>query len=193
MENKEHVLLLIAGKTASGKDSIVNMLCNRANLKAVTSYTTRPRREGEEDTHIFVSEDIYEQMRADNIIAAYTKISGYHYWTTIDQIYSNDIYIIDYEGIKTLRQLNLPNLRFITIFINTPDELREERALNKRRDDKFVFRKRNLDETKQFREMLKTADFDYAVSNIESSKAYSIIRWIVTIEGIYKNKEDATE
>lgn len=193
MKNKEHVLLLVAGRTASGKDSIVNMLCNRANLRAVTSYTTRPRRENEGNSHIFVTEDTYEQMRADNIIAAYTKISGYHYWTTIDQIYENDLYIIDWEGIKTLRQLDLPNLRLITIFINTPDKLREERALNKRKDDRFVFRKRNLDESKQFREMLKAADFDYAVSNIESSKAYSIIRWIATIEGIYKNKEEATE
>lgn len=190
--NREHALLLIVGRTASGKDSLVNKLCKRTNLKAITSYTTRPRRENEGDTHIFATEDVYEQMQAEGRVAAYTQISGYHYWTTIDQLYENDVYIIDYKGIKTLRELNLPDIRFVTVFVNVPDNIREERALNKRKDDKFVFRKRSLDEASQFREMLKNADFDYSVSNIELPKAYSVLRWISQIEGVWKNNEEDT-
>ena len=190
--NKEHTLLLIVGRTASGKDSLVNKLCERTNLKAVTSYTTRPRRENEGDTHIFTTEDVYEQMQSEGKVAAYTQISGYHYWTIIDQLYENDIYIIDYRGIQTLRELNLPNIRFVTVFVNTPDKIREERALSKRKDDKFVFRKRSLDEAPQFREMLKNSDFDYSVSNIELPKAYSVLRWISEVESIWKNHEEDT-
>ena len=191
--NKEHTLLLIVGKTACGKDSLVNKLCERTNLKAITSYTTRPRRENEGDTHIFTTEEVYEQMQTEGKVAAYTQIAGYHYWTTINQLYENDLYIIDYKGIQTLRELDLPNIRFVTVFINTPDEIREERALKKRKDDKFVFRKRSLDEAAQFREMLKNADFDYSVSNIELPKAYAVLRLISDIEGCWKNKEDTTE
>ena len=192
--NNEHTLLLIVGRTASGKDSLVGKLCERTNLKAVTSYTTRPRRENEGDTHIFTTEDVYEQMQSEGKVAAYTQISGYHYWTMINQLYENDLYIIDYKGIETLRELNLPNIRFVTVFINVPDKVREERALKKRKDDKFVFRKRSLDEAAQFREMLKNADFDYSVSNIELPKAYAILRLISDIEGCWKNhKEDTTE
>jgi guanylate kinase len=192
--NKEHTVLLIVGRTASGKDSLVNKLSERIGLKVITSYTTRPRRENEGDAHIFTTEEVYEQMRTESKVAAYTQISGYHYWTTIEQLYTNDLYIIDYQGIKTLRELNLPNIRFVTVFVNTPDSIREERALNKRKDDKFVFRKRSLDEAAQFREMLKNADFDYAVSNIELPKAYSVLRWISEVEGVWKNhEEDITE
>ena len=192
--NKEHTLLLVLGRTASGKDSLVNKLCERTNLKAITSYTTRPRRENEGDTHIFTTEDVYEQMQTEGKVAAYTEIAGYHYWTIVDQLYENDVYIIDYRGVQTLRELNLPNLRFVTVFVNTPDKVREERALNKRKDDKFVFRKRSLDEAAQFREMLKNADFDYSISNIELPKAYSILRFISDIEGCWKNHgEDKTE
>lgn len=191
--NKEHVLLLIVGRTASGKDSLVNKLSERTGLRVITSYTTRPRRENEGETHIFSDEEMYELMQAEGEVAAYTQISGYHYWTTINQLYNNDIYIIDYRGIQTLRELNLPNIRFVTVFVNTPDEVREERALKKRKDDKFVFRKRSLDEAAQFREMLKNADFDYSVSNIELPKAYAVLRLISDIEGCWKNKEDATE
>lgn len=190
--NKEHTLLCILGKTACGKDSIVKKLCERTKLTAITSYTTRPRRENEEDTHIFTTEDVFSQMQAEGEIAAYTEISGYHYWTTIDQLYKNDLYIIDYQGLQVLQELNLPNLRIVSVFINVPDKIREERALKKRKDDRFVFRKRNLDESSQFREMLKNADFDYAVSNIELPKAYSILRYISDIEGLWKNYEEDT-
>lgn len=187
MQNKEHVLLLIVGRTACGKDSLVNKLCERTGLTAITSYTTRPRRENEGDTHIFVTEDEYNRMKSEGIVAAYTNISGYHYWTTINQLYENDVYIIDYKGIQTLRELNLTDIRFVTVFINTPDAIREERALNKRKDDKFVFRKRSLDEAAQFREMLKNADFDYSISNIDFAKGYSVLRWISEIEGVWQN------
>lgn len=191
--NKEHTLLCIMGKTACGKDSLVNKLTERTGLKSITSYTTRPRRENEGNTHIFVNEDDYNEMYEAGIVAAFTQIGAYKYWTTIDQLEDADLYIIDYEGVKTLRALNLPNIRLVTIFINTPDDIREERALNKRKDDKIVFRKRSLDEAAQFREMLKKADFDYSISNINFAKAYSTLHWISQIEGCWKNKEDATE
>ena len=194
MENNEHVLLCVLGRTASGKDSLVNKLCERTGLKAINSYTTRPRRENEGDTHIFTTRETYEQMQAEGNVAAYTEIAGNLYWTTVDQLYTNDIYIIDYDGLKTLKALNLPNLRLVSVFINTPDSIREERALNMRKDDKKKFRVRDYAESQQFRDMLKNADFDYAVSNINFPRAYSVLRWIATVEDVIKNnKENTTE
>ena len=187
MDNKEHVLLCILGRTSCGKDTLVQKLCERTGLTAITSYTTRPRRNNEGDTHIFSTREEYEKMRADDNVAAYTEIAGNIYWTTIEQLYEHSVYIIDYNGIETLRELNLPNLRLITIFINTPDNVRKERALNKRGDDRLTFMKRDMDERSQFREMLRNADFDYAISNIDVAKAYSVLRWISQVEGAWKN------
>ncbi len=194
MENKEHVLICILGKTASGKDFLANKLCERTGMKQLISYTTRERRINEGDTHIFATEMDYEQMADGGRIAAFTQIGDYKYWATIDQLYEADVYIIDYLGLKTLRELDLPNLRLVTIFINTPDTVREERALNQRKDDKTKFRARSFAEREQFREMLKNADFDYAISNIEWPKAYSCLRWISQLEGAWKNNlEEETE
>lgn len=186
-ENKEHVLLCILGRTSCGKDTLVDKLCERTGLTAITSYTTRPRRNNEGDTHIFSTKEAYEQMQTDGNVAAYTEIAGNIYWTTIEQLYEHSVYIIDYKGIETLRQLNLPNLRLVTIFINTPDDVRKERALNKRGDDRLTFMKRDMAEREQFRLMLRNADFDYAISNIDMPKAYSCLRWISQIEGCWKN------
>lgn len=193
MNNKEHVLLCVMGRTASGKDALANKLCERTGLKLITSYTTRPQRVNEGDTHIFTTKEAYDKALADGNMAAYTEIAGNVYWTTIDQLYDNDVYIIDPVGVQNLRNLNLPNLRLVTVFVNVPDDVREQRALHSRGDDKVKFRTREFAEREQFRNMLKNANFDYAVSNIDLAKAYSCLRWIATVEGAWKNdKEDET-
>lgn len=193
MDNKEHVLLCVMGRTASGKDALANKLCERTGLKLITSYTTRPQRVNEGNTHIFTTKEAYDKAIADGNMAAYTEIAGNVYWTTIDQLYDNDVYIIDPVGVQNLRNLNLPNLRLVTVFVNVPDDVREQRALHSRGDDRTKFRTREFAEREQFRNMLKNADFDYAVSNIDLAKAYSCLRWIATVEGAWKNdREDET-
>lgn len=192
MMNEEHTLLCVLGKTACGKDSLVNKLCERTGLKQVISYTTRPRRVNEGDTHIFADEDDFEQMYEDGVVAAFTQIGEYKYWTTIDQLEDADVYIIDYIGLQTLRELNLSNIRLVSIYINVPDDIREYRALEKRKDDKSKFRTRDFAERQQFRDMLKNADFDYAISNISFAKAYSTLHWISQIEGCWKNDKEGT-
>lgn len=187
MENKEHILLCILGRTSCGKDTLVSKLCERTGLTSITSYTTRPRRTNEGDTHIFSTREVYEQMQVEGNVAAYTEIAGNIYWTTIDQLYEHSVYIIDPKGVETLRKLELPNLRLITVYINTPDDVRKDRALNKRGDDRLTFMKRDMAERDQFRTMLRSADFDYAISNIDVAKAYSVLRWIATVEGAWKN------
>ena len=193
MVNDEHVLLCLIGRSASGKDTLANKLCEKAGLKQIISYTTRERRENEGDTHIFITNEQYDALEQSGQIAAFTKIGQYRYCCTIDQLYSNDVYVIDYDGINHLRKMNLPNLHLVTVFINVPDDIREERALNKRKDDRAQWRTRNLAERDQFRNMLRNADFDYAVSNYEWPKALSVLKWIATVENVWKNHlEDTT-
>ena len=64
--------------------------------------------------------------------------------------------------------------------------------MNIRKDDKTKFRIRCRAENEQFREMLRDADFDYAVSNLNFAKAYSVLRWISTVEGVFKNHKENT-
>ena len=190
--NKEHILLCVMGESSSGKDSLISKLCERTGHTAICSYTTRPRRDGESETHIFVDDTVYEEMLAEGKIAAYTEISGYKYWTTVDQLYSNSYYIIDPAGVKFLKSLNLPNLRIVTVYINVPESIRKERAM--RRGDKLdVYRRRCLSEREQFRQMKKDMDVDYVVSNVDFATAFSVLKWIATAEGLFINKEDTTE
>lgn len=196
MSIDKKTIFLIVGQTASGKDSLVNAMCNiekppkqdvfgdfwrQGNYKQLISYATRPRRENEGDTHIFIQPSEVEQYK--DQIVAYTKIGDYEYFATKDQLKECDFYIIDYLGIKNLRSQNLNDeFRFVTIYINTPDKVREERALKGRKDNAEAFYTRNLKESSQFDDMKRIADFDYAISNIDFDKAFAIFKHIVETE-----------
>lgn len=182
--NNEHILLCVMGKTATGKDSLVDALCQHNNIQKVISYTTRPRRENEGDTHYFVTEDVYHQMKTEEQIAAETQIGQYYYWATIEQLYKCNVYIIDYLGLKKLRELNLPGLKFVTVYIHAPDDIREYRALSQRGDEKKKWRVRNYSEKEQFRQLEKAVDYNYSIQNLSFPKAYSVFKWISTVEQV---------
>lgn len=188
MQN-EHVLFCVMAESAAGKDRLVSELCERNNWDQLISYATRPKRPNEGETHIFVDTNVYQAMRDGNNIAAYTYIDGNHYWSTIDQLYESDFYIIDPIGVQSLKELDLPNLRIVTVYINVPEEVRKERVRT-RGDNPAVYRSRCLSERQQFRDMKKNMDVDYVIPNIDFAKAYSVLKWIADVEGVFKNHKD---
>lgn len=192
MNNKEHVLLCVMAESSAGKDTLVNKLCEKTGYRQLISYSTRPRRINEGDTHIFVTEEDYQEMFEAGQVAAYTEINGCRYWCTVDQLYSTDIYVIDPLGVEVLKQLNLPNLRIVSVYINVPEEIRKQRAKS-RGDDMSVYRSRSLSERQQFRDMKKNMVVDYVIPNTELAKSVSVLKWICSVEGLFMNKEDTTE
>lgn len=176
-----HKLFCVMAETGAGKDTLVKRLCEDTGMKAIVSYTTRPRRTNEGDTHIFVDDSVYEQMK-DNL-AAYTEINGFRYWTTIEQIYDNDIYIIDPNGLETLENLGLEDIDLCSIYINVPIDIRLERALY-RGDSLEDFFSRNKSEMRQFIQMKAAGGFDYAISNLNEDKAYAVLKYIVEVETV---------
>jgi guanylate kinase len=192
MQNKEHTLLCVMAESSAGKDILVNKLCERTGYRQLISYTTRPRRTNEGDTHVFVTDEDYQEMLEAGQVAAYTEINGCKYWCTIDQLYSTDIYVINPIGVGVLKSLNLPNLKIVSVYINVPENVRRERAKS-RGDDMSIYHSRSLSEKQQFRDMKKNMDVDYVIPNAELSKSVSVLKWICNVEGLFLNKEDTAE
>jgi guanylate kinase len=186
MNDKEHVLFCVMAESAAGKDTLVNRLCQISNFTQLISYTTRPQRQNEGATHIFVDEDFYLQTKQNNEIAAYTYINNNHYWSTIDQLYDSDFYVIDPIGVESLKALNLPNLRIVTVYINVPEDVRKQRAME-RGDNPNVYRARCISERNQFKDMKKNMDVDYVIPNVNKANAISVLKWIANVEGLWMN------
>ena len=170
-------MFLIMGESGSGKDSVVNKLCERYGYKAIKSYTTRPKRSEKEDTHIFISEEEMEQYKDDTV--AYTYFNDNHYFCTKEQLYNNDLYIIDWDGIKYLKE-KVEDMKFITIYINVPEQERIRRMYERGHTQDEVISRINND-----REKFAGKEFDYAVKNDILKDCVDIINGIIFIESKY--------
>jgi dephospho-CoA kinase len=144
-------MICIVGRSGSGKDYLANEF-ERFGYKILKSYTTRPKRFENEDTHIFISKE-----EANKIVdkMAVTEINGYEYFSTISQVKENDIYIIDPEGLKTLTKSvdNKESIYVIYVFVD--GNIRKEKAINRNSNTEqeiIVFNNRNDSENEQFTE-----------------------------------------
>ena len=170
-------VFLIVGKSASGKDTLVNMLCKNG-YKQVCSYTTRPRRIGEGETHIFITPEEVNQYEKDMV--AYTKIGTFQYFATRQQLEDADFYVIDPQGVKYMKQA-MKDIRLVTIYINLDDNSRFGFAL-KRQDNLGTLIKRFIDESEQFKEFALNGDYDYAITNKDLATSLAVLTEIIKIE-----------
>lgn len=192
MNNKEHTIILLVGRTCSGKSTLAKMLCERTGYRQLVSYTTRARRNENDNDHLFVTIEEYLQAKANGEIVAETEIAGNYYYATKEQLYQADLYTIDPKGRERLLSMELPCIRFVTVYISCSDEEREIRA-GQRGDDKHTYRIREFAEKQQFRRFVAEEQWDYSIKNTDPSKAYSCLKWISQIENVWQNHVEDKE
>lgn len=119
-------MIAFIGKSASGKDTIVNMLCQKYGYHKIVTTTTRPPRPGEIDgvTYDFVNnEEFYDMISEDKLLEwrEYETVSGCWYYGVpfekIRQADSKSVIILTPEGVEALRYKNIP-LKVIYIYSN---------------------------------------------------------------------------
>lgn len=113
MNNK--ILYLVVAASGTGKDYIVDKICEDFGKKKVISRTTRTPRYDGENTHLFVSNKMADD-EFDNAVAK-TVFHGNRYYTTINDLIDKDFYIIDPAGVKSMKHKEKFNT--VTIFIKS--------------------------------------------------------------------------
>ena len=136
--------IIILGKSASGKDYLLNKLCSR-KLKKSVSYTSRPMRDGEVDgvTYNYISKDEFKQMIYDNKFIEYHNFNGWYYGNTIDDFENSDVFIKTVYG---LNQLKVYRDRCFIVYIDMPREVREERLLGRSDSNDSIKRRMDADD-----------------------------------------------
>lgn len=204
-------LICVVGETGSGKDTIVNKAISNIsifNIRKVCSYTDRPMRKGETDgvEHYFVTTEVFDKLkeeRKDDVLA-YTRIkdnnqtnyNGYQYLALTDELDRSHIYIIDYNGLKFLKEKYGNKIDIVTVYIYSSFFTRLKRAKAKRSDFKTEFRKRVKAERKQFKEFKKLKLYDYKIKNKDGylDKAVLVMQNIIRNElCIYGNISNVPE
>lgn len=123
----KNAILLLTGKSGSGKSTIADELERIYHLKVLRSYTTRPPRVND-TSHTFVSDEEFNKL-AD--IVAFTNYNGYRYCATADQIDDCDVYVIDPAGVEFLKRNYHGSKRLIDVYIKAGRETRSKRMLGR--------------------------------------------------------------
>lgn len=170
-------IVLLVGKSGSGKSTIAKKLEDDYGLSQVLSYTTRPIRDGEIDnpTHTFVTDEEFNELT--NLVG-YTEFNGYKYCATSQQIDDNDIYVIDPDGVEYMREHYSGNKEVVVVYINCPDSVLMDRMLERGDDFLDAFERFQHDRSK-FAKGKKMANYVY--DNIDRSSLVWICEKIFRI------------
>lgn len=178
-------LFCIIGRSAVGKDTLTNEICRKLQLKKVISHTTRQKRDGEQEgvNYFYSSEQDFFNAIAANNICAQTKIANNYYWTTYDEVLYNDLYVIDPDGLDSLR-VNLLNkdIKIISIYITAPTTDTIARAqLRDPSGYKKTLEKMRAEQN-MFERFENTKSYDYCVHNTCFICALNQLKTIIEFE-----------
>ena len=169
------MIIVLVGKTASGKTTVANELCKNHGYKRIITYTTRPMRENEVqdvDYH-FISDEQFNKMVENNEFTEYKRYNTAHgVWSygsvvTLEQELSEDCYVIILTP-QGLRDLSKKMSRYIAFYLNVSLKSQLER-LKKRADEEQQIIKRLENDAKDFENVLDIVDYNFYTDNTFSS------------------------
>ena len=155
-------LILLVGKTSSGKDTIARYIKDVYGIDQVVSYTTRPKRPSETNgvEHIFVTKEEMANILTTQNVLAYTEFNNTQYCATTQQLEGADkVYIIDPNGVGYLKEKGIPA---VTIYVDLDESIIIDRAL-KRGDNLDAVKTRLADEQGQFNNFKSMQFYDYLI------------------------------
>lgn len=156
MKENMKKMILIVGKTRSGKDTIARYLEKNHKVNPIISYTTRPKRENEVDgrEHWFITKEKMQEIKDSGTMIAYTinDVTGYEYCATYMDLDSEKwySYIINPEGVRYLLAHNYDaNIFMHIIYCDCAEDTLAERG-QERGEDPEVFKTRLASERHEF-------------------------------------------
>lgn len=161
------MIIVLVGKTASGKTTVANELCKNHGYKRIITYTTRPMRvkEVQDVDYHFISDEQFNRMVENNEFTEYKRYNTAHgVWSygsvvTSEQELSDDCYVIILTP-QGLRDLSKKMSRYIAFYLNVGFKSQLER-LKKRGDEEQQIIKRLENDVKDFENVLDIVDYNF--------------------------------
>lgn len=156
-------MIILMGKSASGKDTVVRKLIEQKEYKRIITWTTRPMRPGEEDgvTYHYTSEDDFKKKIKEGFFVewkSYETVNGtWYYGTALDDIMDarGDDYrviILTKDGLEKMNSFcsHLVGINLLSVYLDVDTKVIKQRLL-KRGDDKKEAARRIKYDKKDFK------------------------------------------
>lgn len=181
------MVVILMGKSAVGKDTVMREMVSKLGYKPLISYTSRPKRDCEVEgrDYFFIRADEFKDMICNSSFIEYrkykTKVNGiddiwYYGLRKPIKFYSNSeqhIVIMDCDGTKKLVEyLEKHDIAYKVVYLEANEEIRKERAMNRA----------GFDETEWSRRV-EADDFDFDESIIDK---FNPIRIDVSFKKVYQ-------
>jgi len=185
---KDGILYVVSAPSGAGKTSLCKEIVDfYPALGHSVSYTTRSRRNGEQDgiDYHFVDEETFQGMINAGAFAEWAQVHGNYYGTaltTIEQAKAagQDLLLeIDCQGAEQIRR-NIPDAVFI--FILPPNLIELRKRLDKRGTDSVEVIERRLQNAAG--EIRQAGWYDYLIINDDFAVAAEQFKAVIRAEGV---------
>jgi len=155
-------MILLVGKSCSGKDTIRKEL-NKLGYKSIVTYTTRPPRNGEIDGVDYHFVDA-SRFRAMDLMGCFVETTSYnvasgetwYYGSAVDDLKEDSVMIVNPEGLRLIKKLK--SLKPIAFYLVADEDTIWER-LKQRGDNDEEARRRLRADASDFVGIINDVDF----------------------------------
>ncbi|MHB1545164.1 MAG: guanylate kinase [bacterium] len=193
------LIFAVSAPSGAGKTTLCNMLLREfKDIRASISFTTRVKRQGEEDgiSYHFINDSEFDRMIKEDEFIEWANVFGKRYGTAHKSIFNPnslfDILLeIDVQGVEKLIKIygfKNKTKRLVTIFITPPSYKDLSERLKKRGDMDDTELNKRLNTA--YEEIKKSVSYDYIVTNDDLNEAYLKLKSIVIAERCKNFKKD---
>ena len=179
-------MIVIVGKTCSGKSTVADLLESKFCIDRVRTYTTRPRRDGESNEYHFVSEEEFDKLKAEGFFFETTKynvVDGIWKYGTSNAGFCDDCCVVmNPEGMKNLKHMyNNSDINLIIVYLNVTDGVIWNR-LRGRGDTSEEATRRVEADRKDFADIAEYYDYAITTDELEPEAVATLISMIYLME-----------
>ena len=184
-------MLILIGKGASGKDTVLNRLVTKHGYKKIVTYTSRPMRKGEKQdvTYHFTSSQEFQKMIEQGLFAEYktynSEFGVWYYGTALEDLENADdksVIILTPDGYKDVAKKL--SKKPISIYLYANNSTIRKR-LKKRGDDPKEAERRVLHDNEDFKGIEN--EVDKIVYNNDGANIDDVIEKILKYVGEVKD------